>query len=71
MTTTRRKPKTLAEWVATCGKTQGEIASTLGISEGHLSHLIYGGRQPSLPLAVRISELTGVPIESLLQAVAS
>ena len=45
---------------------QVAFAKELGISEGYLSRLISGQSQPSLPLAVRISNRTGVPIEQLL-----
>jgi transcriptional regulator with XRE-family HTH domain len=63
-----RLPQTLSEFVAHWWTgTQTELAARLGISEGHLSHLIAGNRQPSLTLAVRISELTGIPEKALMQ----
>lgn len=42
-------------------KNQGEFAQELGISEAFLSQILSGKRQPSLPLAVKLEELTGVP----------
>lgn len=44
------------------------LGSKLGISKGHLCDIISRKRQPSLPLAVKISEATGVPVASLLKA---
>lgn len=63
-----RLPQTLAEFVEHWWTgTQAELSDRLGISEGHLSHLINGNRQPSLDLALKIHDLTGVPIKSLTQ----
>ena len=62
------KPKTLAEFFDRPGApTQVSLAQELGISEGHMSRIISGQAQPSLPLAVRIADLSGVPVESLLK----
>jgi transcriptional regulator with XRE-family HTH domain len=60
----------LAQWFERSGHTQRAIAERLGVTEAHLSRLISGERQPSLPLAVKISELTGVPASDLLSRVA-
>jgi transcriptional regulator with XRE-family HTH domain len=60
----------LARWFERSAYSQREIADQLGITEGHMSRLVTGDRQPSGKLAVRISELTGIPERSLLRDVA-
>ncbi len=57
----------LAAFLKETGITQEALAAELGISQSHLSMLINGDRQPSLPLALRIVERTRVPLESLLK----
>jgi transcriptional regulator with XRE-family HTH domain len=47
--------------------TQAALAEELGISPNYVSMLASGERQPSLPLAIRISERTRVPIAALVQ----
>jgi transcriptional regulator with XRE-family HTH domain len=44
---------------------RASVAKKLGISESYLSLLVDGKRTPSLPLALRISKLTGVPVDAL------
>jgi len=55
----------LAQWFERSGYTQREIAARLEITEQHMSHLVSGSRTPSLALALRISELTGIPVAEL------
>lgn len=43
------------------GITQKELAAELGIHETHLSAILAGRDFPSLSLAVRIENLTGIP----------
>lgn len=56
----------IAEWFERSGYTQRKAAGLLGITEQHMSHLVAGRRQASLPLAVKISELTGIPVSALI-----
>lgn len=51
------------------GLTQAELARELGISESFLSMIKSRERQPTLPLALKISARCHVPLESLLQKV--
>lgn len=60
----------LARWFNRSGFTQREVAARLEISEAHLSHLVNGERTPSLDLALRISDLTGIPVAELARRVA-
>jgi transcriptional regulator with XRE-family HTH domain len=36
-----------------------DFAEQLGISRGHLQHILNGSRRPSVPLAKNIEEITG------------
>ncbi len=48
------------------GKTQQEMASQLGISQGYLSRLMNGKAVPSLGMAVRLAHASGASVESFL-----
>lgn len=49
-------------------KTQAWLASELDLSTSFLSELLSGQAVPSLPLAIRIEELTGIPPRDLAVA---
>ena len=40
-----------------------ELAAQLGIVNSHISQIETGDRMPSLPLAIKLSKLTGIPVE--------
>ena len=61
----RRRNAALDDWFKRDGRTQKEVAALLGISEAHLCGIRLGETYPSLKVAIRISELTGVPIQQL------
>jgi transcriptional regulator with XRE-family HTH domain len=63
-----RRYRNLADYFARTGKTQQSLAARLGVSRPYVSLLASGERQPSLDLALRISELTGVPLDALVVA---
>lgn len=48
------------------GRTQAWLAEQLGVSQGVVSQYVNGQTAPSLEVAVRIMDLTNVPVESLL-----
>lgn len=48
-----------------------DVAKDVGCSTSFLSMIKWGQRQPSLPLALKISRRCNVPLESLLQSVKS
>lgn len=64
----QRRYRTLADYFEQTGTSQRALARQLGISKAYISLITSGDRQPSLPLAIRIVELTGVPMESLVVA---
>jgi transcriptional regulator with XRE-family HTH domain len=45
------------------GHTQTEVATKLGVTQTIVSRLTTGSRPPSLALATRIQQLTGIPPE--------
>lgn len=47
---------------------QAQLATTVGITQGALSHIEAGGHTPSVLLAVRIAKALGVPVERLWAA---
>lgn len=51
----------LGEWVKSSGLTRAEAASKLGCSRSHLDKLCRQGSKPSLDLANKIQEVTGIP----------
>jgi transcriptional regulator with XRE-family HTH domain len=54
--------------IALAGKNQGEIAEELDITAGYLSMVLKGQRTPSLRLAVRLSEVSGIDVADFCPA---
>lgn len=50
---------------------KSEFAAVLEISRAFLSQLLHGTRKPNLELAVRLADLTGIPIVSWVTTHAS
>jgi transcriptional regulator with XRE-family HTH domain len=50
------------------GKSQGQIAAELGISEPYLSELKHGKARPGWDLARKISTHCNIPIEAFISA---
>ena len=46
--------------------TQVDLAKKVGITQSHLSLIVRGDRTPSLPLALELSRVTNVPVETLV-----
>lgn len=46
---------------------QDELATLLGISQSHLSNILRKARSCSAELAIRLSRITGVPLEIILE----
>ncbi len=47
--------------------TQADLASRLGVSRNSVNAIENGKYDPSLPLAFRISDVFGLPIEDIFQ----
>lgn len=60
----------LREFFAQTGIRQEDIAAELGISPAHLSNIVNKKRTPSFDLAIRLSEIANVPIQSISSRVA-
>jgi len=50
------------------GTNQRDLAKVLGISESHLCNILRKNRNASAGLALRMSQLTNVPIETLIES---
>lgn len=59
--------RSLHEWLDRTGTPQYVLARMTGISEPALSMLLRGSRRCSLVKALRLSEVTGVPVENLVE----
>lgn len=67
----RRRPKrpfaTLRDFFDQTGTRQSDIAADLDISEAHMSNIVSGKRRPNVVLALKLSELTNVPIDAIVR----
>jgi antitoxin component HigA of HigAB toxin-antitoxin module len=67
----RRAYPTVQAWMEATGTNQAQLAKLIGISEPHLSNVLSKSRRCSLYVALKITKLTNVPIESLVEWPAS
>ena len=58
---------TLREYVLNSTSPRKEIAQYLNISTAYLSMLVNDTRKPGRSTALRISRITGIPLENLIQ----
>jgi len=58
---------TVRAWMEATGTNQRRLAKRLEVSEPHLSNVLSKSRRCSLGLALKITQLTKVPIESLVE----
>jgi transcriptional regulator with XRE-family HTH domain len=63
----RRVYANLAQYLKQSGITQQEFADILGVSQSYISRVANGIQEPSLEMALQISEKANIPIESLVQ----
>lgn len=56
----------LSEHLASTDKTAAQLARELDVETSTITRILKGERRPSRDLALRISELTGVPVIDLL-----
>lgn len=64
--TTKSYP-TIQAWMEATGTNQTELARRVGINQSHLSNILRRSRRASLYVALRLSKLTGVPIEVIAE----
>ena len=64
----KRSPKTLREYMKKNHiKTQADLAEKLNVSEAYISRYFSKDRSFGAKTALRISEITGIPVENLIQ----
>lgn len=63
----RRAYQSLHEWLDCTGTPQYVLAQMAGMSGPALSTLLRGSRRCSLMKAIRLEEITGVPVKNLVQ----
>jgi transcriptional regulator with XRE-family HTH domain len=51
----------LRAWLKASRRSQASLAQELGISTPYISMLLAGQRTPSLPVAKRLQEISGIP----------
>lgn len=57
----------LRDYLQKTGSTQRQLAHDAGMSEQQLSNLLTGSRGCSIRMAIRLSSVTGVPVENLVR----
>jgi transcriptional regulator with XRE-family HTH domain len=62
----RRTYPNITSYLLATGETQVELAAKLQRSQAYVSKLVNGLQQPSLNEALRIANICGVPVESLV-----
>lgn len=62
----QRAYPTVQAWMAATGTNQVTLARKLGIKQPHLSNVLSKSRRCSLYLALKLSDLTNVPIENIV-----
>ena len=56
-----RHTKQIRKQLKAEGRSQNQLARDLGISQAHLSQILTGIRSPSLRVASRLEDATGIP----------
>ena len=68
MVNRQRAFQSLAEYLEKTHTRQEDFAVRVGVSPAYISLIVGSHRRPSLELAIRISEVANIPIESLIPA---
>lgn len=63
----RKQYASLQEWLDRTGTPQYVLARLAGMSGSALSMLLRGSRRCSLERALRLTDITGVPVENLVK----
>jgi len=56
----------LQEWRKRAKRTLADLAAQCGTSEASMSRIERGAQTPSLPIAVKLEEITGIPAREFL-----
>ena len=62
----RRPFPTIQAWMDSRGYRQEDVAKLAGISQSHLCNILRKRRGCSLDVALRLSELTNVPLDAIV-----
>lgn len=62
-----RKYKTLVDYFDQTGSTHQELADKVGVTRSCIHYWVTGKRYPTLGLALKLSHVTGVPLEALVR----
>lgn len=63
-----RKARVLKVLARTPGKSQNDLAREIGITPAYFSMILSGDRRPSLPIAIKLEQFTGIPAEEFAEA---
>lgn len=64
----QKRPYTsLHEWLDRTGTPQRVLAKRAGMTDSHLSMLLRGSRRCSLVKAIKLEDITGVPVRNLVR----
>lgn len=63
----RRAYRTVQDWMVATGTNQARLAKLVGCSEPHLSNILSKSRRCSLDVALKLSRITNVPIETIAE----
>lgn len=55
----------LAAYLKATGRTQEQLAAEIGVRQGLISKYVRGAQTPRLAIAIKLSKVTGVPLEAL------
>ncbi len=59
---------TLDEYMREKNVPTGVLAARVGVNQSYISHLRARRRRPSLKVAIKLAEETGLPIETFMEA---
>jgi len=67
MSKKRRAYPSVQAWMEATGTNQTVLASKIGCKQSHLSNVLRKSRRCSLYLGLRLSHLTNVPLENIVE----
>ena len=63
---TKRSYTSLQDWMERTGTPQVTLAALANVRQPHLSKILSRSRRCSIEVALRLSQVTGVPVEKLV-----